>query len=273
MDRNEKVRCLKAMLLQVAPEHDLESLERAPATTSGAGGGFEAMRQPQVFEEQAEKAHRGVNVAEEWVTDPRIPDGQQLPDRFYTQDGGAFDKGHLVRRDDVRWGNSFDDIQKANGDTFHTTNCSPQVGGFNRSTLGEDNWGDLEELVQKQTKAEKAIIFSGPVLADDDPAFKGKDKHGPVSIQIPRKFWKIIITAGDEGPEAFGFVLEQDLIDVPLEFAVLARWKRYLTSIEDIEELLNGLAEFPLNLKKYDQYEMAHEGPLAAYKRDTSVEV
>ena len=34
-----------------------------------------------------------------------------------------------------------------NGDTYHTTNCSPQVAGFNRAANGEDNWGDLENLV------------------------------------------------------------------------------------------------------------------------------
>lgn len=213
-------------------------------------------------------------VAEEWATDPRIPANHQLPDRFYTEDRGAFDKGHLVRRDDVCWGDSFADIQKANGDTYHTTNCSPQVGNFNRSTLGQDNWGDLEDLVQKQTKAEKAILFSGPVLAVDDPVFKGKDAQGrSVSIQIPRRYWKIIVTAGEDGPEAYGFILEQNLANVPLEFQVPTPWKRYLAPIEEIEGLLNGLAEFPINLKKYDQYETVQEGPLEAYKRGNSVTV
>src|SRR5436190_20589750 len=68
---------------------------------------------------------------EQWVTDPRIADEHQLPDVFYTKDGGAFDKGHIVRRDDVAWGDTFDDMQMANGDTYHTTNCSPQISAFN----------------------------------------------------------------------------------------------------------------------------------------------
>jgi endonuclease G len=195
-------------------------------------------------------------TAERWVTDPRIPEAHQLPDVFFTKDEGAFDKGHLVRRDDVCWGSSFEDIQMANGDTYHTTNCSPQVGGFNRSAGGDDNWGDLENLVQKETRAEKVCVFSGPFLADDDLFFHGRDLHGRASVQIPRRYWKVIVAEGGAGPQAFGFVLEQDLSDVPLheEFAVPARWKRYMQSIADIEGSLNGLVKLTW-FKRYDQFD------------------
>jgi len=196
-----------------------------------------------------------VNDRELWVTDPRIPEAHQLPDVFYTKDDGAFDKGHLVRREDVCWGTSFDDIQMANGDTFHTTNCSPQVAAFNRSGREPDNWGDLEKLVQTETRAEKAILFSGPVLADEDQVFNGRDVHGRVSIKIPRSFWKIVVVNGEDGPEAYGFVLEQDLsaVSTPEEFAVPERWNRYLRSIAEIEASLKGLAKLTW-LKRYDQF-------------------
>ncbi len=192
--------------------------------------------------------------AEQWVTDPRIPDSSQLPDVFFTKDRGSFDKGHLVRRDDVCWGDSFEDMQMANGDTFHTTNCSPQVAGFNQATKGEFNWGDLENLVQKETKAEKAIVLAGPVFEQDDPDFKGKDSHGAVQIKIPQKYWKIIVTNGDNGPEAFGFVLEQELGGVDWEFAVPSEWEPHTASITQIEGLLNGLISLDA-LKEHDQTE------------------
>jgi endonuclease G len=186
----------------------------------------------------------GDSDRERWVTDPRIPGAHQLPDVFYTRGGGAFDKGHLVRRDDVCWGTSFEDIQMANGDTFHTTNCSPQVAGFNRANRGVDNWGRLENMVQAETRAEKAILFSGPVFAEDDPLFDGRDVHGRVLIRIPRAFWKIVVVKGGGGPEAYGFVLEQDLSAVPTaeEFVVPSGWQPYLRSIAEIEGLLGGLA-------------------------------
>jgi hypothetical protein len=75
----------------------------------------------------------GKNDQELWFTDPRIPEEQQLPDVFYTKDRQSFDKGHIVRRDDVCWGRTYAQLRRANGDTFHTTNCSPQVQEFNRS--------------------------------------------------------------------------------------------------------------------------------------------
>lgn len=192
---------------------------------------------------------------EQWMMDWRIPESDQLPDIFYTKDGGAFDKGHLVRREDVCWGKTFKDIQKANGDTYHTTNCSPQVAGFNQASKGEDNWGDLEDLVQKQTKSEKAIVFSGPVFDDDDRLFEGRTEEGKVMIRIPSRFWKIIVVKGQNGTEAYGFVIEQDLSNVPLreEFAVPSNWRTYMRSIEEIEQLLHGLAQLTC-LKRHDQF-------------------
>lgn len=193
---------------------------------------------------------------EKWAIDERLPVEVQLPDVFYTKDGGAFDKGHLVRRDDVVWGDGFKDMQKANGDTYHTTNCSPQVKSFNQSAQGENNWGDLEKLVQDQTRTEKAIIFSGPVFGDDDRVFVGRDDaREEIHLKIPRKFWKIIVVREKSDVGAYGFVLEQDLSRVKTveEFAVPPEWRQYTSSIADIEGLLGGLVELKW-LKKRDRF-------------------
>ena len=191
---------------------------------------------------------------EEWVTDPRISAGEQLDDVFYTKDRTAFDKGHVVRRDDVCWGTDFEDIQMANGDTYHTTNCTPQTKEFNRSTLGEFNWGDLEEMVQKQTNAERASLFGGPVMKRNDPMFSGRTADGPVMVRIPTSFWKIIVAKGASGLEAYGFVLEQDLSAVRFTEMILPEvWKPFLRSIEDIEQSMGGLVRFP-QLKAIDSF-------------------
>jgi endonuclease G len=63
----------------------------------------------------------GESDQEQWLTDPRLPEAQQLPDKFYTKDKGAFDKGHIVRREDVCWGTSYDEVRRANGDTSWRT--------------------------------------------------------------------------------------------------------------------------------------------------------
>ena len=161
---------------------------------------------------------------------------------FYTKDAGSFDKGHVVRREDVSWGDSREQIVRANGDTFHVTNCTPQVLGFNRSESGKDNWGDLENEIQKQAKTERLSIFSGPILAAADKLFEGRDDFGPVKIQIPREFWKLVLANESGKLAAYAFVLKQDLTNVPEEFRVTATWKPYLVTVAALEARLTGFS-------------------------------
>ena len=187
----------------------------------------------------------GAQDQEKWLTDPRIPQQDQLPDVFYTKDGGYFDKGHVVRREDMCWGDSRNQIVRANCDTFHVTNCTPQVAGFNRSNSGEDNWGDLENEIQSQGKLEKLSILAGPILSDADKSFEGKDDFGPIQIQIPREFWKVVLASDNGTLAAYAFILQQDLQNVPEEFRVTATWKPYLVSLAALEERLSGFVFAP----------------------------
>jgi endonuclease G len=186
------------------------------------------------------KALSGLGAAdqEKWFADPRLDAGFQLPDVFYTRDDGAFDKGHIVRRDDVAWGLSYEDLRRANGDSFHVTNCSPQVAGFNRSTDGTDNWGDLENVVLRQAAGERLCVLAGPVLSHDDPRFLGT--VGPrqrIAIQIPTRFWKVILATSADGLAAYGFMLDQDLSAMPTtEFVVPSEFQPFLVPIATIAE-------------------------------------
>jgi endonuclease G, mitochondrial len=194
----------------------------------------------------------GENDQEKWFTDPRIPALDQLPDRFFTKDRKAFDKGHIVRREDVAWGTTYDEVRRANGDTFHVTNCSPQVAHFNRSTK-QGAWGRLENLILRQAKAERYSVFAGPVFRPDDPIFRGIDDVGPVGVPIPRRFWKIVVARSGAGLQTFAFILEQDLTATPFEeFAVDAEWKSSMISVPDLEQLV-GRVSFPAELHQSDQ--------------------
>jgi endonuclease G, mitochondrial len=199
-------------------------------------------------------------IAEQWVSDPRVAAQHQLPDLFYTEDRGAFDKGHLVRRDDVCWGATFEDIQKGNGDTYHVTNCSPQTKPFNQGKAGEENWGDLESHVQKATKKdmEKVVIYAGPVFGADDRWFSGKDDSGSVRVQVPNRFWKIVVTNDASGPKAYGFVLEQNVRAVTeREFFVTDEWIGSMKRLSDIEASLRGWISLG-ELKPFDQFDAVH---------------
>jgi len=217
-----------------------------------------ARKRPEPGRDYSRKGLTGLgdNDQEKWFTDPRVPAIHQLPDRFFTKDRGSFDKGHIVRREDVAWGRTYDEVRRANGDTFHVTNCSPQIARFNRSNL-KGVWGQLENLVLAQAKSERYCLFAGPVLRDDDPIFRGVDDDGTVRVPIPRQFWKIVVARSDEGLGTFAFILDQDLSDTSLEFAVDELWRTRMISLPELEQLTQ-LIEFPPELHASDQIGTPH---------------
>jgi endonuclease G, mitochondrial len=197
----------------------------------------------------------GDNDREKWFTDPRIPALHQLPDRFFSKDRASFDKGHIVRREDVAWGDSFDEVRRANGDTYHVTNCSPQVAAFNRAAK-RGVWGQLEDLILDQAETERYSLFAGPVFRADDPLFSGFDDDGAVLVRIPRRFWKIVVARKGDVVETFAFVLEQDLSRTDFEFAVDEVWRERMISVPDLERLVGEIA-FPPELRESDQFDAA----------------
>jgi hypothetical protein len=50
----------------------------------------------------------------------------------------------------------------------------------------------------------------------------------------------------------FGFIVDQNLDDVPLEFAVSPEWTPHMIALKDLERVLGNL-KFPTELKKADQ--------------------
>ncbi|MGL1418995.1 DNA/RNA non-specific endonuclease, partial [Vibrio parahaemolyticus] len=75
--------------------------------------------------------------------DPRVAAGSVLEQDFYSAWSTYFDRGHLTRRSDPSWGTP-EEAERANADTFHFTNCSPQHFRFNQSAT---YWQGLERYV------------------------------------------------------------------------------------------------------------------------------
>jgi endonuclease G, mitochondrial len=137
-----------------------------------------------------------------WQYDPRVPREMQIGAELY--DGDALDFGHLVRRLDPVWGATMDEAKLANDDTFHLTNCAPQHAGFNRN---KTTWAGVEDYILKNAIAEKlrVSVFTGPVLAVDDPVFRG--------VQLPLRFWKVVGMVKDGALSVTAYMLDQsDLI-------------------------------------------------------------
>ncbi len=78
---------------------------------------------------------------DKWSYDGRVPLEAQLGEELY--EDNDLDRGHLVRREDPNWGTQ-EEALTANDDTFHFTNCSPQMHAMNAVT-----WVGLESYVLK----------------------------------------------------------------------------------------------------------------------------
>lgn len=187
----------------------MHAARRLALCTAANVDGSAAAKQPEPFRDYTRAALSGVtgDDREGWIEDPRIASRYQLPDVFYNKDRTAFDKGHLARREDMAFGATYDALRHSNNDTYHCTNCSPQVMGFNRTGL----WRMLEEAVLTQGKAERYGIFSGAVFRDDDPEFDGRDNVGAIKVRIPVRYWKLLVCVENGALAAHGFVLKQDL--------------------------------------------------------------
>lgn len=76
-----------------------------------------------------QERHLGDRKRDEWWFDERLPQKQQVGGSFYA--GSGFQRGHLVRRLDPAWGASDAHSGRGEADTFHWTNCSPQMPQLN----------------------------------------------------------------------------------------------------------------------------------------------
>lgn len=187
-----------------------------------------------------------VSRSDRWHLDPRVPASDQAGAELYASND--LDRGHLVRRRDPVWGERTV-AEAANEATFVFTNAAPQAAQFNQ---GANLWVGLEDHVLNYARAneQKISAFTGPVLALEDPLYRG--------IQIPRRFWKIAAWTTTDGGgsatlSAAGFVLDQgpslDDIDLSIragEAPPLGPFLTYQVPVTDIAELtglnVDGLA-------------------------------
>jgi endonuclease G len=171
-------------------------------------------------------------ASDKWALDGRIAAEQQLGEDMYS--GNRLDRGHLVRREDPNWG---ENAGAANDDTFHFTNCAPQMDVFNQR-----EWLGLENYILRNARAwkERCSVFTGPVFGSNDIQYRG--------ALVPRAFWKVVVFLSDEGkPSATAYLLTQDKELQGLE-AAFGAYKTYQRSVSSIEKLsglsFNGLADY-----------------------------
>jgi endonuclease G, mitochondrial len=127
-------------------------------------------------------------AADQWYYDPRMARDYQPTPELYDDALTRFDFGHITRRMDVVWGPSEEDMLLGSDDSFHMTNCSPQVSSYNQ----HGDWGSLEDAIARFARGttrrpptpRKVNIFSGPVFHPADTEILG--------VQVPASFWKVV---------------------------------------------------------------------------------
>jgi len=153
-----------------------------------------------------------------WYFDPRMSENDQLGIWLYKNN--SYDLGHMTRREDPNWG-TVTVATRANDDTFHYTNASPQ-----HEDLNQKDWARLEDYILTGAKGFRVCVITGPVLADDDPEYRG--------VQIPKRFWKVAAIVNDQTGRlsVTGYLLTNP---TEQEF-VYGAFKTYQVPVADIEK-------------------------------------
>jgi endonuclease G, mitochondrial len=184
---------------------------------------------------------------DKWNMDPRIETQFQVGNELYERN--KLDRGHLVRRLDPAWGDTFADAEAAALDTFFYTNCAPQHARHN-----QDLWLGIEDHILGNADARdlRVSVFSGPIFRDGDRRYR--------EFLIPEDYWKVVAMVNDETDQlsVTAYVVSQrDFMD-DLEFAFgpFMTYQVPLATVEDQTNLDFG------DLKDFDPITRTEGSPI-----------
>ncbi len=182
---------------------------------------------------------------DKWFSDGRLPAAEQLGKEDY--DDPEIDRGHLVRRAATNWGETEEQAQQSNADSFHYVVASPQHMSFNRS---QSQWLGLENYIMgnARTHGFRCCVFTGPIFVGTEPQLK--DTGSP----IPLNYFKVVtMLAEAEGSlgilrlHATAYVLSQGQLIQRLlmeqgetestEGFAFGEFKTFQTRISDLEKM------------------------------------
>ena len=153
------------------------------------------------------KKFRKASRADNWRRDSRIETTHQWGPELYRARKSDFDRGHMTKREDVQWGVSIADAEKAADSTFFYTNSVPQHAALNQRI-----WRLLEDYILHTEAKENDLricVFTGPVLSKKDPVFV--TEVSGQEIKIPTLFWKVVVfQKSDEKLYRVGFMMSQE---------------------------------------------------------------
>jgi endonuclease G len=104
----------------------------------------------------------------------------------------------MVRYFDPAWGSTALIKKQAMGDTFHFSNCCPQLPYYNSVV-----WNYLEDyyLARAIFQDKKISVFTGPIFN------KAQRING---LLVPVNFWKVVVYKTKTGISAMGLIMSQE---------------------------------------------------------------
>ena len=237
-------------------------------------------------------AGESAEAREKWFSDRRIDNDEQTNQDLYDRQKirnvsrgvflkRMFQRGHMVRRQDPSWG-SDRRADRANADTFHFTNCAPQVGLFNTGRGDDDDpgngklWRVIEDYVRDNAVAEdqRVVVFTGPVFRNNDPYWRNNIISG---FRVPRRFWKIVAWKDGANLRSTAMIADQsEWLDSlpeglsldeagPEAFDDRSEVKDFLTTVRNIERITN--LTFDAAIRKGD-LSIKHDGGAESIERE-----
>jgi len=173
---------------------------------------------------------------DDWAPDPLLPDSLQLSLALLRR--SEYDRGHLMARSTVSWGEKRQ-ASIAARQAFFFTNISPQHQKLNRQW-----WLALERWERSVAGAYKrAIGLSGPVFGEDDPPFRGEVhmEDGLVAydtFHIPGAYWKVVVVA-DGGQLSLAAFLMNQFEMLATGVGPKAPLSNYRISLSKLERIAN----------------------------------
>jgi len=174
-----------------------------------------------------------------WRKDPRIAKDNQWGNELYGAARSDFDRGHMVKREDVQWGRSISVARAGADSTFFYPNAVPQ-----HASLNQKIWKSLEDYILHTETIDSGLkinVFTGPVLSNKDPRFVTAiaGQH----VRIPTLFWKIIYFPKSDGQlYRAGFLMSQE--SLLRENNIVESFRNpLLESMEEEDQLFNQFDE------------------------------
>lgn len=163
--------------------------------------------------------------------DPSIARDLQV-DNHRGYSNNPWDRGHLVRRRSMHWGER-NIAELTDQESYFWTNIAPQ-----HTKLHHSAWGRIEDWMLDVTEDQdkQACIFTGPIFTPEDPEIV--NKPGETAVRIPAGFWKIFVIKHQANLRAATFLVWQRDFDrpEPLNFDPVLEQVR-LTTVEHLTGL------------------------------------